>query len=231
MDSEPGGRAADSSTSSSAAVRGFWLRVLERKAFLIAATALLALLLLPGLLRLRSDNSPSVFFVSGSPAVASYAEHRRLFPGGDNLRLVLRGETVLSSAGLRYVGELGKGAAATPGVAHVSSLSVHHDRNGWPPRDVEGFRARVLDNRLDRAAGFVSADGRTVTLLVELAAESKEARLATLDKLGLLLKKRRPASKPKSSAWRSSTGRSTRRPARSTGFSSRFWRFSPWPSC
>ncbi len=165
----------------------FWRRMLARRALLLTATALFAVLLLPGLLRLRSDNSPSVFFVSGSPAVAAYAEHRRLFPGGDTLRLVLRGDTVFTAAGLRFVEDLGREAAALPGVAHVSSLAVHHDRNGWPPRDPEAFRARVLDNRLDRAAGFVAAAGRVTTLLVELSAAGREARLATLARLRGLL--------------------------------------------
>lgn len=186
MESDPGERAAEPS-SQPAAASGFWLRMLARKSILVGASALLALLLLPGLLRLRSDNSPGVFFVSGSPAVAAYAEHRRLFPGGDNLRLVLRGDAVFTSSGLRFVGQLGKEVAGVPGVAHVSSLAVHHDRNGWPPRDPEAFRARLQDNKLDRAAGFISADGRTTTLLVELATASKEERLATLVRLDALL--------------------------------------------
>lgn len=166
---------------------GFWRRMLERKAVLVVAASLLALGLLPGLLKLRSDNSPAVFFVKDSPAVANYAEHRRLFPGGESLRLVLRGDAALGSSALRYLGDLSREAAAVEGVAHVSSLAVHHDRVGWPPRDIEAFRERVLENKLDRAAGFVSADGRTTTVLVELGAETREQRLATLEKLDALL--------------------------------------------
>jgi uncharacterized protein len=166
---------------------GFWRRMLERKATLLVATALLAVLLLPGLLRLRSDNSPSVFFVKDSPRVAGYPEHRRLFPGGDTVRLVLRGGAVLEEPGLRFIAELGRDAATVEGVAHVSSLALHHDRNGWPPRDKDAFRQRILENRLDRAAGFVSADGRTSTLLVELETAGKDARLATLARLDALL--------------------------------------------
>ena len=70
MDGDSGERAADLA-SLPAAGRGFWLRMLARKSLLIAVAGLLALLLLPGLWRLRSDNSPEVFFVSGSPAVDS----------------------------------------------------------------------------------------------------------------------------------------------------------------
>lgn len=165
----------------------FWRRMLERKVVLVLGAALLALALFPGLLKLRSDNSPAVFFVKDSPAVANYAEHRRLFPGGENLRLVLRGDAVLGSQGLRYLGDLSREAVLVEGVAHVSSLSVHHDRVGWPPRDAEAFRERALANRLDRAAGFVSADGRTATVLVELAEEDRDERVATLEKLEALL--------------------------------------------
>ena len=170
----------------------FWRRILARKALGVALSLLVFLLLLPGLLRLRSDNSPAVYFVSGSPAVAAYAEHRRLFPGGESLRLVLRGDGVFSRDGLRYLDELGRELGALPGVAHVSSLAVHHERGGWPPRDPAAFRQRVLTNQLDRAAGFVAEDPRLTTVLIELAEQDRAARAATLGELDALLA-RRPA--------------------------------------
>jgi len=165
----------------------FWRRTLKRKGLLLLAAALLAVALLPGLARLRSNNSPEVFFVSGSKAALAFAEHRRDFPSGESLRVVLRGDQVLGQDGLRFLGELGQQVAALPGVAGLSSLAVHHERGGWPPRDVEAFAAGVLDNRLDLQAGFVSRDGHTATLLVELGAASREARLATLEKIDELL--------------------------------------------
>lgn len=165
----------------------FWLRALGHRRRYLFVAGLMALLLVPGLLQLESDNSPEVFFLRESPSQVTFAEHRRLFPGGESLRLVLRGEAALERDGLRFLDELGREVEQLPGVRSVASLAFHHDRGNWPPRDLAAFRERVLANRLDLAAGFVGGGGRTTTLLVELDGSNRKARLEMLAKLESLL--------------------------------------------
>lgn len=165
----------------------FWLRTFVHRRRYLFFAGLLALLLLPGLLRLESDNSPEVFFLRESPSLFSLNEHRRLFPGGESLRLVLRGELALEREGLRFLDELGRELEQLPGVRSVASLAFHHDRGNWPPRDLAAFRERVLTNRLDLAAGFVGGEGNTTTLLLELDRGDRKARLAMLARLETLL--------------------------------------------
>jgi predicted RND superfamily exporter protein len=134
----------------------------------------------PGMLRLRSDNSPESFFVRGSERLASYAELRRLFPGDQALRVVVRGDQLFTREGLTWLGHLEQDVARLPGVTSASGLPAHHQRTGWPPRDPEAFRAQAMANHLDRQAGWITADGGAATLLVELAEQDRQAQRKTL---------------------------------------------------
>lgn len=171
-----------------------WLAAL----FVHRRTALIALFLVavglaPGLLRLESDNSPEIFFVDGSPRLEDYGELRRLFPGDQALRIVLRGPRVFERDGLQYLGHLEKDLGRLTGVAAVSGLPTHYQRVGWPPREAHSFRHQAAENRLDRQAGWISASAQAASLLIELEPQDPVARRATLAAIEELLPINRPA--------------------------------------
>ncbi len=79
----------------------------------------MTLALLPGLWQLENDNSPSVFFVLGSPAVERYATFQQLFGSDDVVRLSARGDGLWSPESLRWLSRLETLAAQGPGVEEV----------------------------------------------------------------------------------------------------------------
>ena len=66
-----------------------------------------------------------------------------------------------------------------------AGIARHHRWRfaGWPPPDPERFRRELIDNPIDRNAGWVAADGSTITILVGLYRLSQEDRRATLAEL------------------------------------------------
>ncbi|MEO8197495.1 MAG: MMPL family transporter [Thermoanaerobaculia bacterium] len=146
--------------------------VLRRRRSVEALFVLLVVALLPGLARLEGDNSPEVFYLAGSADVARYADLVERFGAGYGARVVLSGEGLFTAAGLDFLGRFESDAAALAGVRGVSGPVGHHrsELDSFPPADPPAFRARLLANRLDRAAGFVSESGAEVTFLVEFAA-------------------------------------------------------------
>lgn len=163
-----------------------WLT--HRRRAVLAAAALLAALLVPGLLRLETDNSPEVFFVRGSEAVERYREFRREFGGDVVVRLVASGEALWTRGGLDWLRRLEEETAALPGIESVSGL-YRHWRSAWPASaaDVETFRRRARSNRLDRALGWIDAEGATVTATAVLAETSPEEVRRLLGRLRQIL--------------------------------------------
>jgi len=154
----------------------------------LVVCALLALLLFPGLLLLRTDNSPEVFFVRDSPGVESYRSFHRTFGSDRLIRLVARGEGLWTPAGLGWLERLERGAAATPGIASVGGLYDHHGRGGeWPPADPEAFRLQALDNPMNHALGWISTDGELVTVTATLHGATPEEDRELLARLRELL--------------------------------------------
>ncbi|MEM9554877.1 MAG: MMPL family transporter [Acidobacteriota bacterium] len=150
---------------------GLLRRLLRRRRSVLALLGLLAIVLLPGLLRLESDNSPKIFFISGSSALETYREMTDLFGSDASLRLVVEGADLWTPDGLRWLGEVEEEAAAVDGVERASGLAGHYRRVGWPPRDVEAFRGAAASNPLDRGTGWIGADWAVATVLVQIAAD------------------------------------------------------------
>lgn len=148
--------------------------VLRRRRSVELFFGLLVVALLPGVARLQSDNSPEVYYLAGSADVARYAALVERFGAGYGARVVLSGEGLFTAAGLDFLGRLETDAAALAGVRSVSGPVGHHrsELDSFPPSDPQTFRARLLANPLDRAAGFVSESGAEVTFLVEFGAGS-----------------------------------------------------------
>lgn len=155
---------------------------------MLALAALLALGCLPGLWRLRSDNTPHVFFRGASGEAAEYARFRQAFGGDEALRLVLRGGDVLGSpAALRFLGEVERAAAALPGVHAVAGLSDFAPE--WPPRDPSAFRVQALADPLWKNLGVVADGGHSISILLSLEPLSAEQQTDLLRRAEGLISK------------------------------------------
>ncbi|MEL7058544.1 MAG: MMPL family transporter [Acidobacteriota bacterium] len=156
-----------------------WARYfLARQRQVLVLTSLFALALVPGLARLETDNSPSVFFVRGSDDLTRYDDFRAEFGSDHAVRMAFDGPGLWTTEGMAYLEEVEERAAAAEGVVEVSGLASHHGRSGWPPADPEALRQLALDNALDRSAGWISQDGDIVTVLALLEADGPLAEPA-----------------------------------------------------
>jgi predicted RND superfamily exporter protein len=144
-----------------------------------------------GAVRLETDNSPEVYFLAGSPEVARYRAHLERFGPDEGFRVVVEGPALWTADGLARLEAIERAAAALADVRSASSLVAHHRPNlaafPPPPEAMAAFRDRVVADRLDRAMGWVSEDGRAASVLVEARALEPRAvaRLAReLERLG-----------------------------------------------
>lgn len=144
---------------------------------------LLSLGLVPGLLQLETDNSPDVFFVDASALLDSYEEHRRTFGSDITLRLVVEGPRLWQKTTLAWLSELETQVSRLPGVLRVAGLPSHYRRFGWPPGQPDELRERAVANTLDRGAGWISANGRVTTLLVQIENLEPSTQADLLDRL------------------------------------------------
>lgn len=169
-----------------------WIGALLRRRRVVEGLfAALIVALLPGVARLESDNSPEAFFLAHSPGVARYADLVTRFGRGYDARIVLSGERLFDEQGLAFLARLEREAPRLDGVASVRGPLAHHLGEAGPdlrgaPAAPAAFRALLLANPLDRAAGFVDAAGDTVSLLVAFEAANAGARaqaLAALERL------------------------------------------------
>ena len=174
-------------SSNSIPDRAILTRWLQHRRVVLTILTLLALAMLPGLLQLETDNSPQVFFVEDSEGVRKYQEHRRVFGSDVTLRLVIEGPQLWSSESLVWMAEIEQRVAELPGVLQVSGLYSHHRRFGWPPENIESFRAAAINNSLDRGAGWISAGGNLVTLLIQIESLSSEENTDLLDSLNRMI--------------------------------------------
>ncbi len=165
----------------------FVAAVLSRRRAVQSLFALLVVAMLPGVARLETDNSPEVFFLAGSPAIARYDDFVARFGSDAAARLVLSGPRLYSAQGLAFLARLEEEVARLDGVGDADGPVGHHRAQlaHFPPANPEDFQTRLLANPLDRAAGFVSASGGEVSILVQFApgpAERQQAVLAELER-------------------------------------------------
>ena len=138
--------------------------------------ALVALVSVPGLLRLESDNTPHVFYRGGSAEGREYARFRERFGADEALRLVLRGPALATPDGLRFIGELEREAAHLPGVQAVGGLASASP--SWPP-SVDEQRAFLADP-LWRELGIAAEDGELISVLLALEPQTAREQAALL---------------------------------------------------
>ena len=149
----------------------FIAAVLARRRAVQGLFAVLVVAMLPGLARLETDNSAAVFFLAGSSELARYEAFVARFGPDSGFRIVLSGERLFSGEGLAFLARLEEESGRIPGVQSVSGPVGHHRLRlpEFPPADPQAFRALLVGNALDRAAGFVTATGNEVSILLELA--------------------------------------------------------------
>jgi predicted RND superfamily exporter protein len=162
--------------------------ILQHRRALVIFHFAIALAMLPGILQLKNDNSPGVFFTRDAVELKRYRYFRREFGGGKAVRITLNGSKIWTHRGLAWLGELEEQAASLPGVETAVGLSAYHRwlLLEWPPPDPANFRTRVLENGLDIGAGWVSPKGETITLLVvlsDLTTREEQELLEHLDRL------------------------------------------------
>lgn len=170
----------------------------------IAAWAFLALAAAPGVTRLGTDNSPSVYFVEGSSSLVDYRELRAEFGTAEPVRLLVTGEDLWTREGLAWLDELERRARTeVPDGAGAIGLIGRHRLSGRRDPidpaapadqvdkigDPEAFQKLVLADRLDRQLGLVgvpTADGSpaaTVLVSVEPDGAADGRALAALEAL------------------------------------------------
>ena len=192
----------------SVAARSLLDRVLAlavgRPRTVLALWALTALVALPGALRLGTDNSPSVYFVEGSPALASYRELQGAFGDREQVRLLATGDGLWTRDGLARLGALedrvlgGSDGEGVPFAVGALGLAGHRRALGgaWPPADPARFAARAARDPVDRQLGLVGVSpsgpageaGRpdAATILVSIAPpddRGRERAVAALERL------------------------------------------------
>lgn len=158
----------------------------RHRRLVLAVAAAGALALAPGLARLSTDNSPSVFFSRTAAAVERYEAFQAAFGSDSVLRLVAWGDGVWTAEGLAWLGRIEREATTLPGAIGAVGLAGHYRRDGWPPADPAAWRQEALADPLDRGAGWIDRDGRAATVSVligELEPPATAALVAAAQRL------------------------------------------------
>jgi len=153
--------------------------------WIIALYLLAAAAMVPGVFRLRIDNSPERFFVHDARALERFRLLEFHFTRDRAVRIVLSGPKLWTREGLAFAGEIEERSQALHGVIGSAGIVRHHRWHfaAWPPPDPERLRGELVDNPVDRGAGWISDDGSTLTVLAGLYRLSPKDRRATLDAL------------------------------------------------
>lgn len=155
---------------------------------------LIALAMVPGILSLRTDNSPSVFFPRDAKALAEYELFRQHFGGGRVVRVTLGGEELRTAEGLDWLDNLERRSASLPGVAATLGPAGLHRwlLMQWPPKAVETFAENLVNDSNGLLKGLAGKDGRTMTLLLVLEEMQASEVRRLMEKLHLLLSQAPP---------------------------------------
>lgn len=154
--------------------------ILQRRRGVLVAAALAAVLLVPLVLGLRTDNSPEAFLLADHPQVARYNALRGEFGGDRLVRIGLVGKAPLGAADARWLRAAELAIGALPGAAQVLgpwSAAGRPEPRPPEPRSapaIGGAAAGELDatwlrSPLARGAALVADEGRAAALLVTLA--------------------------------------------------------------
>lgn len=159
--------------------------LLRHRRAVVALAVVAGLACLPGLLLLESDNTPQVFFLSGTRAVEVYRNFRSTFGSDDALRVAASGPGLWTPGGLVWLGAVERRLGAVAGVRETAGLASQRPAaSPWPPADPTAFRALATQDPLLRGLGLVGPRGDVVTtllLLDPLPARAQEPLLAAVE--------------------------------------------------
>lgn len=150
--------------------------VLSRRRAVLALAVALALAALPGIARLRTDNSPAAYFQHHDPAVRAYRAARVDFGSDVTLRIALRGE-LWREQSTRALAALEDRAAGIDGVRSVIGPAGRHPQIHGP-----ALREAALADPLDRELGLVDERGETVSVFLVLDPGARQSALAPLER-------------------------------------------------
>ena len=161
---------------------------LERRWAVFAGWGLLVLAALPGLLRLRIDNAPALFFPEEAAPRRAWEDLTERFGPASALRVVIDGERLFAPGGLESVRRLADELSAIAGVVAVDRPRAFALVGGGQAGGTvapQTFRERLAASRLDRELGFTSVDGSAISLAATLAPAGpaeRRARLAAIER-------------------------------------------------
>ncbi len=143
---------------------------------------------LPGLLALASDNAPERFFPRGAPELAAQRRLEESFGPFDAVRLTAAGPGLWTPEGLAWLRRVEREGQGLPGARAGAGLfrRFRPALGSWPPPDPRAFRELAAADPLSRAAGWVSADGEAVSVLLavgELGFAERRDLFAGLERL------------------------------------------------
>lgn len=163
--------------------------LLRYRRLLIVAYLLAVVSTAPGVLRLRVDNSPEDFLADDAVALQHRKTLELSFGRDRGVRLVLSGDGLWTAKGLTWLTRL-EDEVQRPGGVYGAAGPVTHHR--WhldqpPSADPAAFTRLVRSDPLDRHAGWLSADGTSVTVLVGFYEMGSARRQATLEQVEQML--------------------------------------------
>lgn len=155
---------------------------------------LIALAVVPGILQLKTDNSPQVFFPRDAHGLEVFDSFRSHFAGGRGLRVAIGGAGLWSGTGLEWLDKLEQKAASLEGTAAALGPAGLHRwlLLDWPPTHAAGTGKRLLQNSEGLLKGLVSPDGNTISLLLVLEEMPAAEVRKLLRKVQALLKSAPP---------------------------------------
>ncbi|MDI3280811.1 MAG: MMPL family transporter [Bacillota bacterium] len=161
----------------------FWQVARRYPWAVLGVVALITVAAAFGAARIRVVTDIREFFPQGDPLVATYREVDEKFGGMEYIMVALAAKDVFAPETLQKLDQLTRALQEVPGVRSVRSLTNIEEIRGAEgaievaplveelprtPEEIEAFRRRVLSDDF-YAGNFVSAQGRTALVMVQVA--------------------------------------------------------------
>jgi uncharacterized protein len=163
-----------------------FLRLLQFRAGIVAAFAILTAAGIYGTLQIPDDSAIDRLSVAGDPLAKATADFEKIYPEGDQALLMLESPDPLSAPALHAASRLESDLAKIPHVEPHSLLTLYGRGAGGKQIDASAIRSFATGTSLFRRAGLLGDGyfGIALELRVSSAAERDRA-LAAIDSLVL----------------------------------------------
>lgn len=150
-----------------------------------AVHLILAVTAVAGVIRIRLDNSPQVFFTRDAAALQSYREARRDFPVGTSIFMFIEGSELWTKASLKWMARIEDTASRLPGVTGCAGpLTLYRWAwPWWPPDDLRALCLRVLASPAARSLGWIDRRGRWMILTIDVEPDAAPAVLTAMEEM------------------------------------------------